>query len=519
VNSKPPAKNKNVIRGMEGNLTIDEQTASFRDSVATISKEGKRNFIYPKKPQGKLYRLRTLFSLFYLLVFFSLPFIKLHGEPLLLLNVLERKFILFGMIFWPQDFFIFGIGMMTFIVFVILFTVVFGRIFCGWACPQTIFMEMVFRKIEYWIDGDAANQKALKKMPWNSEKVGKRSLKFILFFGLSFIIANFFLAYIIGMDQLLGYIQHPAAHISTLVSLCFFTLVFFFVYWWFREQACIVVCPYGRLQGVLLDKNSIVVAYDYKRGEPRGKLSRADNPKITGDHDCKCTDCKGNGGCNDLVARLNAVQPALPAHGDCIDCMACVRVCPTGIDIRNGTQLECINCTACIDACDHIMESIHKPSGLIRYASENSISEGKQIKFSRRIKSYTAVLSLLLALLVFLLASRNDLDVTLMRTAGMTYTSLPDGRVSNLYNLKLGNKTHEDIPVILKLESPAGEISFINDPHPFVKKEDYTQVQFFVKLKREDVTGWKTPVEIGIYTADKKITTVRAKFIGPEIYH
>jgi polyferredoxin len=483
-----------------------------------VTKEGKRNFIHPKKPRGRLYNLRTWFSIFYLVVFFSLPFIKVHGEPLLMFNFMERKFILFGMIFWPQDFFIFGIGMLTFIVFVILFTVVFGRVFCGWACPQTIFMEMVFRKIEYLIDGDATQQKLLKKMEWNAVKIRKRVLKFVIFFALSFLIANFFLAYLIGMDQLLNYVQNPAQNTGTLISLFIFTIVFFFVYWWFREQACIVVCPYGRLQGVLLDKNSIVVGYDYKRGEPRGKLGRQDNPKTKDDHDCKCTDCRGDGGCKDLVKKMEAVLP-VELKGDCIDCFACVRVCPTGIDIRNGTQLECINCTACMDACDAIMTSINKPVGLVRYASENSIEKGVQLKFTRRIKAYTAVLSLLIALLVFLLVSRNDLDATLMRTAGMTYTSMPDGRISNLYNLKLANKTHSDIPVTLKLENIPGEISLINQENRMVKKEAYTHIQFFVKLKREDVKGWKTQLEIGLYDSTKKIKTIPAKFIGPEQYN
>ncbi|MEP7165714.1 MAG: 4Fe-4S dicluster domain-containing protein [Ferruginibacter sp.] len=490
----------------------------FRDSVATITKEGKRNYIMPKKPKGKLYNLRTWFSIFYLFVFFSLPFIKVNEEPLLMFNVLERKFIIFGMIFWPQDFFIFGIGMLTFIVFVILFTVVFGRIFCGWACPQTIFMEMVFRKIEYWIDGDATQQKLLKKMPWNGEKIWKRSLKFVIFFLISFIIANFFLAYLSGMDQLINDITHPSEHIGTLVSLLGFTTAFFFVYWWFREQVCIVVCPYGRLQGVLLDKDSIVVAYDYNRGEPRGKLLKEDNFKVKDDHDCKCVDCKGDGGCNDVVQKLEAIRPAVPVHGDCVDCFACVRVCPTGIDIRNGTQLECVNCTACIDACDAIMTSIHKPEGLIRYASENSISNDVQLKFTRRIKAYTIVLSLLLVLLVFLLVSRTDLDARLMRTAGMTYTSMPDGRVSNLYNLKLANKTHKDIPIHLKLENIPGEISLVNSFYPVIKKQDYSTIQFFVKLNRADLKNWKTTLIIGLYDSTKKIKTITAKFIGPEIY-
>src|SRR5687768_9368043 len=379
--------------------TMPDTQEVFRDSVATITSEGKRNFIHPKKPVGRLYNLRTRFSIFYLVTFFTLPFIKVNGDPLLMLNILERKFILFGMVFWPQDFFIFGIGMLAFIVFVIVFTVAFGRIFCGWACPQTIFMEMVFRKIEYWIDGDSAQQKLLSKSPWTGVKIRKRLLKFVLFFSISFVIANFFLAYMIGMDQVLADVLQPAKNMGTFISLLGFTTVFFFVYWWFREQACIVVCPYGRLQGVLLDKNSIVVAYDHPRGEPRGKLTRKENFKVKDDHDCKCTNCKGDGGCNDVVAKLNAIQPVPMINtGDCIDCGACVRVCPTGIDIRHGTQLECINCTACMDACDAIMTSIQKPTGLIRYASHNSIESRTRLTVTKRIKAYSAVLSLLVAL-------------------------------------------------------------------------------------------------------------------------
>ena len=431
-----------------------------------------------------------------------------------MMNVIDRKFIIFGMVFWPQDFFIFGIAMLTFIVFIILFTVVFGRIFCGWACPQTIFMEMIFRKIEYWIDGDAAKQKQLKAMPWNGEKIKKRSVKFILFFIISFIIANFFLAYLISMDELIRDIKSPADHIGTLISLLIFTSFFFFVYWWFREQVCIVVCPYGRLQGVLLDKNSIVVAYDHKRGEPRGKLSKQVIKKEE-EHDCKCPDCKSDGACKDLASKFDSIGNT----ADCIDCFACVRVCPTGIDIRNGTQLECVNCTACIDACDDIMAVIHKPKGLIRYASENSITKGVKLNFSTRIKSYSAVLGLLFLLLVFLLISRSDLDVTLMRTAGMTYTSLPDGRISNLYNLKLANKTHKDIAFTLKLENIPGEISLVGSSNQVVKKEDYSNLQFFVKLNRNDVKGWKTILTIGLYEKNKKIKSVTAKFIGPEMYN
>ena len=488
---------------------VKDKMGSFRDSVATISKEGRRNYILPKKPRGRLYNLRTWFSIFYLIIFFTLPFIKVNDEPLFMFNVLERKFIFFGMIFWPQDFFIFAIGLLTFILFVILFTVVFGRVFCGWACPQTIFMEMVFRKIEYWIDGDSTRQKQLRAMPWNGEKIRKRTVKFIAFFLISFLIANFFLAYLISMDKLIGYIETPGAHVGTLVSLLVFTSVFFFVYWWFREQVCIVVCPYGRLQGVLLDKNSIVVAYDHKRGEPRGKLRKAE------DHDCKCVDCKEDGACKSLNSKIEEIT----VQGDCIDCFACVRVCPTGIDIRNGTQLECVNCTACIDACDAIMESIDKPKGLVRYASENSISKGVKLVINNRIKAYSAVLTLLISLLVFLIVSRTDLDVRLMRTAGMTYNTLADGRIANLYNLKLANKTHKDIDFTLKLENVPGEIELVGSGKLIVKKEDYTNLQFFVKLKKENVTGWKTVLKLGVYENNKKIKNITAKFIGPEVYN
>jgi cytochrome c oxidase accessory protein FixG len=279
-----------------------------------------------------------------------------------------------------------------------------------------------------------------------------------------------------------------------------------------------VVCPYGRLQGVLLDKNSIVVAYDYQRGEPRGKAVRETNLRSQENDNCKCSDCKEDGACKSVLEKLDYIQPQ-KVNGDCIDCLACVRVCPTGIDIRNGTQLECINCTACIDACDDIMVKMNRPQRLIRYASENTIRNSHSLRFSGRIKAYTVLLSGLIVLLVFLIISRTDLDARLMRTAGMSYTSLPDGRVSNLYNLKLANKTHKDIPIKIRLENIPGEISLVNCYNPVVKKEDYRTVQFFVKLNRKDLNGWKTPLVLGLYDSSQKIKTITAKFIGPEVYN
>lgn len=455
----------------------------FRDSIGTISKGGKRNWIFAKRPHGKLYNARTLVSIIYLIIFFGLPWIKVNGDPLFLFNVLERKFILFGMVFWPQDFFLFVLATLTFMVFIVLFTVVFGRVFCGWICPQTIFMEMVFRKIEYWIEGDSRAQKKLSDMEWNGEKVLKRGGKFIAFFSLSFIIANYFLAYIIGMDNVMVYVREGVfTHLGTFIPLIVFTGVFFFVYWWFREQACLIVCPYGRLQGVMLDPNSIVVAYDYVRGEPRGKIQRGEEKKT----------------------------------GDCVDCFECVHVCPTGIDIRNGTQLECVNCTACIDACDAVMIKVNRPTGLIRYASENNISRNEKLRFTTRTAAYSAVLLILVMALSFLLLTRKDIQTTVMRAQGMLYQEQPDNRISNLYDIKLINKTRNDIPVVLKLENEElnGEIRMVGKDLT-VKQQAVGDGVFFVYVDRSKISKRKTPIEIGIYSGDRKIDKVKTNFFGP----
>jgi cytochrome c oxidase accessory protein FixG len=460
---------------------VNIQKESFRDSIATIDGQGKRKWIYPSKPKGRLYDLRKYFSYGYLLLFFGLPFIKVAGAPLFMFNILERKFILFGMIFWPQDFFIFGLGMLIFIVFIALFTVIFGRVFCGWACPQTVFLEMLFRRIEYWIMGDANHQKALKKMPWNREKITRVSLKFILFFALSFVIANTFLSYIIGVDEVIKIATDPLKqHAGGLVSILVFTSVFFFIYSWFREQVCIIMCPYGRMQGVLLDKESIIVAYDYIRGEPRHKYTK---------------------------------DPAV-VKGDCIDCGLCVKVCPTGIDIRNGTQLECVNCTACIDECDRMMESVKYPKGLIRFDSEKGIAENKKLRFTTRMKAYSIVLLILIGLEATLLATRSDYDATVLRAKGMLYQERDSGQVSNLYTVKFVNKTRDSFPVELRLENLKGRIEIMGKDLS-TQKEAMSQGEFFVYLNKSDLHSRKTKLIIGIYSNNKKIKTVKTNFLGP----
>jgi cytochrome c oxidase accessory protein FixG len=453
----------------------------FRDRLATMDAKGKRKWIYAKRPAGKYYRWRTYLSWVYFAVFFGLPFVKVNGRPLFLFNIPQARFILFGKLFWPQDFFLLGLGMIAFIFFIILFTAAFGRLFCGWACPQTNFMEMMFRKIEYWIDGDAAQQNALAAAPLNGRKLLKRTVKYTLFYLLSFLIANFFLAYIIGMDALYEIIAGPfSAHVAGFVSLLGFSGVFFAVYAFFREQACTVVCPYGRLQSVLIDRHSMIVAYDHQRGEPRG---------------------------------VDKKNPAL--KGDCIDCAQCVKVCPTGIDIRNGIQMECVGCTACMDACDAIMVKLHRAEGLIRYASEAGIRHKEPLRYTTRMKLYTAACAAVLVLLATILVTRREVDVTVMRTPGLMYQERGTDSISNLYNIKLANKTNAAIPLTIQLAGNNGRIEMVGKPYVTVAKEGQGSGSFFVVLPKRSIQARKTKLQLVLLDQQGKIATAATTFLAP----
>ena len=472
---------------MEETKTMDTSqlpgNESYRDRIATVDEKGERNWIFALKPKGKFYNIRTWVSWGFFGLFFALPWIKVNGRPLFLFNIPDAKFIIFGKIFWPQDFFIFGLTMVTFIIFIVLFTAAFGRLFCGWICPQTIFMEMFFRKVEYFIEGDRGKQLLLNKAPWNGRKIRIKTTKHLVFFFLSFIIANYFLAYIIGVDDLTKIIRAPMTeHFVGFLSLMTFSAIFYGVYAWFREQACTVVCPYGRLQSVLMDRNSMIVAYDHKRGEPRGKFNKEADFKM---------------------------------QGDCIDCFQCVKVCPTGIDIRNGTQMECVGCTACIDACDKIMVSIKKPKGLVRYASENGIEDGKKLSYTNRMKFYTVLLILLSGVLTVLLLTRKDIGSTIVRATGQLYQERGTDSISNLYIIKVVNKTLKDIPLTLKLMNAPGRIIEAEGRDILVKKEDIGKGSFFIVLPNSYISRRKTKLEVGLYQGEKLITTATTNFMGP----
>ncbi len=463
-----------------------DELETFRDRLSTIGEEGNRLWVYPKRPKGKYFNRRSVIAYLLLLFLFLAPFLKIKGDQMLLFNIIERKFIIFGVIFWPQDFYLFVLSMITLIVFIVLFTVIYGRLFCGWVCPQTIFMEFVYRQIEYLIEGNNSKQRKLDDRDWDLDKIGRKSLKHIIFFAISVMTIITFLAYILGADQVLRMVsQGPAENWAGFTALVAFSGVHYFVFAKFREQVCIIVCPYGRLQGVLLDHNSIQVSYDYKRGEPRGKH-------------------------NPLEERQKA------GKGDCIECGSCEVVCPTGIDIRNGSQMECINCTACMDACNAIMTRINKPRGLIRYASERTIAEGTPLKVNARVIFYSVILTGLLVLVAYLFTIRTDVEATILRSYGSMYQEYDSIHYSNIYTIQVVNKTRRELPIRLVLDKPRGEIKMMGDSL-LVKKGQLGEATFLVVLRKDRIKSSNTKVEFKIMSGSREIEEVKSTFVGPDV--
>lgn len=458
--------------------------ATLNDKGPVLPSKGKkRQWIYAKKPSGTFFNARQWVGYSLLLFLFAAPFIKINGNPFVMFNIVERKFSIFGKMFFPQDLYIFVFGTLIILVGIVLFTAIFGRVWCGWTCPQTIFMELVFRRIEYWIEGDWTQQRKLNEGANTDARAWKKLLKHTIFLAISFIISNIFLSYIIGVDALYKIITDPVeSHVGGLISIVVFTLLFYAVFAFVREIVCTTICPYGRFQGVLLDDQSLTVAYNEKRGEPRGKHRKGQD---------------------------------MSTQGDCIDCNLCVHVCPTGIDIRKGIQLECVNCTACVDACDAVMEKINKPKKLIGFYSLGEIEGKKDFKKNRvRHIIYGVILFFLIGGFGFMIFNRAPIGGALLRATGSTYQIREDGTVSNLYTLELINKSGKDIDFKLIPEDSRMKIQMVNNIN-VLGKDGSAKLSLFLISDSDYIEKYKTNVRINIISDGKVVEKLKTTFIAP----
>jgi len=459
------------------------ETVVSRNEPVLPGNGKKRVWIYAKKPSGTFFNARQWVGYSLLLFLFSAPFIKINGNPFLMFNIIARKFSIFGRIFFPQDLHIFVFGTLIILVCIVLFTAIFGRVWCGWTCPQTVFMELIFRRIEYWIEGDYTQQKKLNNGPNTDVRALKKLAKHSVFLLLSFFIANIFLSYIIGIDALVKIISEPVEqHSAGFMAILLFTLVFYAVFAHVREIVCTTICPYGRFQGVLLDDQSLTVAYNEQRGEPRGKLRKGETHT---------------------------------AKGDCIDCGLCVQVCPTGIDIRNGIQLECVNCTACVDACDTVMAKIGKPKRLVGFYSLGEIEGEKKFKKNKsRHVFYGIALLVLIAVFNYMLFSRPPIGGSVLRATGSIYQLRDDGTVSNLYTMELLNKSGREIAFEITANSPDMEVQLVNPVH-HLQKDGTAKISFFLVGKKESIKSYKTNTKIHIVSDGKIVETLKTTFVAP----
>lgn len=395
------------------------------DVLSTMARDGTRRWIYPTESPGRFLTGRRITAWTLILLFFALPIIRIGGRPAVLLDLLNREFTLFGTTFYPTDTVLLMLLFIGTLVAIVLISALLGRAWCGWGCPQTVYLEFVFRPIERLVEGPEHRRKRRDEGGLSFDTAWRKSVKWLAYLSVSLVLAHGLVAYFVGWESLLHWMsQPPTRHWGYFLMMAITTGLVLFDFGNFREQMCTIACPYARFQSALLDRDSLIVSYDPVRGEPRGKL---------GKH-------ASNG----------------PALGDCIDCFACVRTCPVGIDIRGGLQMECVACTQCIDACDPIMDRIGKPRGLIRYTSENAL-EGKPTRILRpRVVLYGALTALLTVLFVGALLVREPIDLEVVRAPGAPFLELPDGEIANRLRFRVHNRTPADEALTLFAPIPRG---------------------------------------------------------------
>ncbi|MBN8587739.1 MAG: cytochrome c oxidase accessory protein CcoG [Rhodothermia bacterium] len=440
-------------------LPADEEVISI------MTKDGHRKWMYPIKSSGRFYNARLIVGWLLIAFFVSLPMIKINGQPAVLVDFIHRKFALFGQTFYPTDTFLLLLFMVGTILSVIIGTAFLGRVWCGWGCPQTVYLEFVYRPIERWLEGPEHVRRRRDMSPMSFDAFWRKAVKFVLYLMISFALANVFVSYFVGWDHLLDWMQgSPFDNLGFFILMAGTTALMLFDFGYFREQMCCIACPYARMQSVLLDKDSMIVSYDPSRGEPRAKRGKK-------------------------VLQQEA-EGLIEAKGDCIDCGACVRTCPTGIDIRNGLQLECIACTQCIDACDHIMDGIGKPRGLVRYTSEHEV-EGTPTKIVRpRTIIYSTLILAIFVALFSLLAMREPINVNVGRSVGAPYIQMTPQEIANRIRFRVQNQGGQEISFTIKALSPASAKVIVAGP-PVTKlaRGEMKRVDTFVTVPNGVFSG------------------------------
>ena len=449
--------------------------------LPTLNEDGSRRWIRPKPSHGKFFARRRSVAYGLMAIFFLIPFLRIAGKPVILLDLPRREFTLFGATFLATDTLLLMFLVASIVITIFLLTALFGRVWCGWACPQTVYMEFLFRPVERFFESGRSGSLAIDRLGLRGQLAPRRLAKHGVYVLLALFVAHTFLAYFVGVDQLAVWVRRsPAEHPTSFAVMALTTGAILFDFGWFREQTCLIACPYGRIQSALLDSQSLIVAYDSRRGEPRAR------------------------------GRQHA-----EGTGDCIDCGACVLTCPTGIDIRDGLQMECIHCTQCADACDEIMRKVERPEGLIRYSSQAAMAGARMRKLRPRVVLYPAALVVALGGFVLTLSTRTTAEVTLLRGTGEPFTVQPDGRIVNQLRVKIANRSATDRAYAISVDSlPAGALIVPQNPL-LVKRSDNATTSMFVLLPRDSFTDGQRRVTVRVADGVSFVTSVTYPLVGP----
>ncbi len=448
--------------------------------LSTLNADGSRRRIRPRVAEGAWWGQRRVLAYVLMLVFFALPYLRIHGKPSILLDLPKREFTLFGTTFLPTETLLFLLLVLSLGIAIFFVTAIWGRVWCGWACPQTVYMEFLFRPIEYALEG---GPRGSKKFDRRGGLPPRRLLKLAIFLLLAMFLAHTFLAYFVGIDQLVHWVQGPPSHHPVAFFVMGLTTASILLdFGWFREQTCLVACPYGRLQTVLFDRRTMMVGYDPMRGEPRMR---------------------------GLVNRP-------PDAGDCINCELCVLACPTGIDIRDGLQMECVHCTQCIDACDAVMSRIGRPKGLIRYTSRNGLERSGPRGLRVRLLLYPVAFALVFGLFLYFLGSRATTEVTLLRGTGAPYELSDDGMVVNQVRIRLANRNADTRRYrISMIGAPDAKLIVPINPLP-VESQRIGTASVFVISPRGDFTDGARSVMFRVEDGDRFGRNYLYRLPGPE---